>query len=534
MLKRIPILLIAGIVLLATALVLSEMRADSTLSTTFLFAAGIAWIVAVVLSWRGIHSYLLKRSTRYGANAVILSVLVLVILFLIGFLAERHPWRHDMTDAGAYTLSPKTLNVLQGLSKPIDIHVYYDRSTRSAVRDLLTEYTRRNRNLRVRMEDLNKDPEFAERFGVSELGTIVFDTGTKVVLLKTFGEEDVTNALIKATRDRSKKIYFVTDHGEKELTEKGLFGYSIAHAALLRENYAPQTLSIAQGGVVPPDCDLLVIAGPKSGYLEQELLVIRRYLEDGGRMLCLFDPRFHSGFEPYLSSWGIEVGNDRVVDPSPTGQLMGRGPTTPLVNRYGVHPITRQFRQPTYFPSVRSVRPQTLYRGSAETASLAFSSEESWAERDLNSRQIGFDENDLRGPISIAMAARLDLSTAVRAQESALQTARPEDDVRNEEILEKIGQLADKEARLVVFGDSEFASNSSFNDMGNGNLFLNAIAWLAEDEELIALRPKRSTARTVSLTNQQMRTLNIVAVAGLPIFFIVMGSLVTWRRRSRG
>jgi len=263
-------------------------------------------------------------------------------------------------------------------------------------------------------------------------------------------------------------------------------------------------------------------------------LTIQRYLEDGGRILCLFDPRFQSGFEPYLSRWGIDVGNDRVVDPSPTGQLMGRGATTPLVNRYGVHPITRQFRQPTYFPSVRSVRRQTLYQGSAETASLAFTSEQSWAEHDLNSRQIGFDENDLRGPISVAMASRLDISKAVPGQEAALQTSRPEDEMRAEDVLERSGQRSDQEARLVVFGDSEFASNSSFNDMGNGNLFLNAVAWLTEDEELIALRPKRSTSRTISLTTQQMRTLNFLAVGGLPLLIVAVGSWVTWRRRSRG
>jgi ABC-type uncharacterized transport system involved in gliding motility auxiliary subunit len=534
MVKRIPILLAVGILLLGTALGLSATRVSSKVATILLAAGGVAWILAVIFSWRSIHEYLLKRSTRYGANAVILSLLVLVILFLVGFLAERHPLRVDMTDAGEYTLSPKTLNVLQGLSVPIDIYVYYDRATRPAVRDLLTEYTRRNRNLRVRMEDLNKDPELAERFGVSELGTIAFDTGTKVVLLKTFGEEDVTNALIKATRVRSKNVYFVTDHGEKELDERGVFGYSIARDALLRENYTAQTLSLTQTGSIPADCDVLVVAGPKSGYLEQEQLAIRRYLETGGRLLCMFDPRFDCGLEGYVSVWGIAVGNDRVVDPSPTGQLMGGGPTTPLVNRYGVHDITRQFRQPTFFPSVRSVRRLPLYRGSAETASLAFTSEQSWAESDLTSRQISFDENDLRGPVSIAMASRLDLASVDVALEVALQTPRSDDDIRNEEAFEEIGGKSDEESRLVVFGDSEFAANNNFNDMGNGNLFLNAIAWLAEDEELIALRPKRSTSRTVRLSEQQMRMLNIFAVGALPAVIMVLGVLVTWRRRARG
>ena len=209
---------------------------------------------------------------------------------------------------------------------------------------------------------------------------------------------------------------------KRKLAKRGYSVFQSPTAALVRENYTPATLSIASTGIIPADCDLLVVAGPKSGYLEQELLAIRRYIEGGGRVLCMFDPRFQSGLEDYLRRWGIDIGDDRVVDPSPTGQLMGPGPTTPLVNRYGVHPITRQFRQPTYFPSVRSVRRLTLYQGAVEIASLAFTSEQSWAERDLASRQVGFDAGDLRGPVSIALAARLDLSTAERGIDLALQT----------------------------------------------------------------------------------------------------------------
>ena len=38
-------------------------------------------------------------------------------------------------------------------------------------------------------------------------------------------------------------------------------------------------------------------------------------------------------------------------------------------------------------------------------------------------------------------------------------------------------------ARLVVFGDSEFANNNLFPVQGNGNLFLNTVSWLAEGGE---------------------------------------------------
>ena len=45
------------------------------------------------------------------------------------------------------------------------------------------------------------------------------------------------------------------------------------------------------------------------------------------------------------------------------------------------------------------------------------------------------------------------------------------------------------EARLVVLGDADFSSNESINFVFNQSLLLNSIAWLSENEELIAKMP---------------------------------------------
>lgn len=534
--RRFWIIVSAGVALLVAAALLFTVRGwGGTLPTVLLATAGAAWSLAVVLSWRQLSHWMVKRSSRYGLNALVLSFLVAVILFLIGFVADRHAWRGDFTAASEYSLSDKTLKVLQGIRRQVDVYVFYDRATRDPAYDLLNEYARRNGLVRVHLEDLNKDPELAERLGVSSLGTIVFDTGEKAERIATLGEEDVTNALIKVTRPGKKKVYFLTEHGEKDITSKGINGYGVVAEVLRRENYDPVVLSLARATEVPSDCDVLVVAGAKSYMVEHELVAVRRYLESGGRLFCLFDPRFNCGLEYYMRAWGVNVGEDRIVDPSPTGQLLGRGAMVPLVNRYGVHAITRQFRQPTYFELARSVRPWEVYSGKAESAVLAFSSEQSWADGDVSSSKVTFgDPDDFPGPVPLAMAVRLDVAGLRPELEQALATRKPGEARAEEKALQAAGAVSGTEARLVVFGDSDFASNRNFPDMGNGNLFLNAIAWLAQDEDLIAVRAKDPDRRHVSLTKAQLGVLNLVALGVVPGLVAVLGIVVTLRRRARG
>jgi len=533
--QRFWIIVGCGIVLLLAAALSALMQGPGgSLATALLVAGGAVWTAAVMLSWRQLKGYLTQRSARYSVNAVVLSFLVAVILVLIGSLAGRSAWRADLTSSREYSLSEKTLKVLQGIRKRVDIYVYFDRSTRDSARDLLREYVRRNGLLHLHLEELNKDPERAERFGVSSLGTIVFDAGDKVERIGAISEEDVTNALIKVSRPGRKKVYFLADHGEKEIAGKGVAGYAVVAEALRRENYDPVSLSLAGGGTVPADCEVLVIAGPKSGFLEHEKLAVQRYLETGHRVLFLFDPRYTCGLEGYLRSWGVFVGDDRVVDPSPTGQLMGRGSSTPLVNRYGVHAITRQFRQPTYFELVRSVRTWNLYQGRAERVVLAFSGEQSWAESDVLSSQISQDANDTAGPVPIAMAVRLDITGLHPENETAIGTAKPGDARVDPEALSAAGAAAANESRLVVIGDSDFANNRNFPDLGNGNFFMNCVAWLAQDEDLIAVRPKDPDLRRVTLTKGQLGVLNLIVLGVVPAAMAIAGVIVTVRRRARG
>ena len=90
-----------------------------------------------------------------------------------------------------------------------------------------------------------------------------------------------------------------------------------------------------------------------------------------------------------------------------------------------------------------------------------------------------------------------------------------------------------KKAGIVVFGDSDFASNNYLNLSGNRDLFLNTVSWLAEEENLIAIRPKEGGSFFTPVTATQERLIFWLSMIVLPA--VVVGSGVAtymWRRRS--
>jgi len=176
------------------------------------------------------------------------------------------------------------------------------------------------------------------------------------------------------------------------------------------------------------------------------------------------------------------------------GQLFGAGPGMPLVADYDQSiPITKGFGIMTFFPYTSSVTPMDD-KGGYDIKSLLKTSPNSWAEVDLESTSKGvvFNENrDKPGPVTIGV------------------------------LIEK--SVGDKKMSLAVFGDSDFAKNSYWRNQGNADLFLNTINYLAEEEDLISVRPKEVDDRRVTLTQADVKTIFYLVVIAVPILVIIAG-----------
>jgi hypothetical protein len=183
--------------------------------------------------------------------------------------------------------------------------------------------------------------------------------------------------------------------------------------------------------------------------------------------------------------------------------LNGR-PYTPFAAQYGDHPITRELREAALFNTVRSVKPVEGAAGGL--APIVMTGEASWAETDFksledNSAQPG--ETEIVGAVPIAVAGE----AAIEPAEGA------------------------KRARLVVIGDSDFATNQLFNEFRNRDVFLNSVNWLLGDVEAISIRPATSRATRLQLTSEQFLQIRYLSLFVLPEAIAVLGVIAWWRRR---
>ncbi|MFY9804356.1 MAG: Gldg family protein [Candidatus Acidiferrales bacterium] len=478
-----------------------------TFSKILLIAGGVFVLAAIVIGIRGLIGFFSKRSAQQGTNTAILALAVLVILGLINFVGYRHHKRFDLTTEKLYTLSDQTRNIVRGLKQDVTV-LRFDKSPNSAFDDLMAEYKNLSGHFKFQDVDPQQKPEVAQEYGATHMGDVIVASGTHKEHVQTgaqgdVGEQDITGAILKATSDKVKEVCFATGHGEKALSDDGQDGYSQVDAGLKKENYTTKTVNLITENSVPADCSVLVIAGPKQSYYPQEAAMIGKYLDGGGEALIMEDPATDPKLDDLYKSWNIAVGSNVVVDASGMGRLFGGGPIIPLVADFGVSPITKGFQgSVTFFPLARTVSLADKSKSIPQAVELLKTSERSFTIPGLKpgETKISYDpKTDTLGPLSLGVAASR--------------------------------KVDDKDARLVVIGNSQFAANPWIGQQRNGDLFFNTIDWLAQDESLISIRPKAPTNRRVTLTEAQSTALRWLDLVFLPGLVIFSGIFIWWKRR---
>ena len=332
---------------------------------------------------------------------------------------------------------------------------------------------------------------------------MVFTSGAKRQDVMTAGEGEFTSALLKVTGGEQKKVAFVTGHGERALDGTDNASYQRAKAALEADNYAVTTLSLATGPV-PTDLAALLIAGPKQAWLDQERQALRDYLHQGGKVLLLYDPGADAKLGDVVAEYGLGLGQEIVAD---RADSLYPDIGVPVISTYVDSPITRGLPQ-TFFPGVAALTLPKQPAADVTVTPLAYTSDQSWTEKDVATPK--YDEGvDTRGPLAIAASVEATIQPAAGAQ----ATATP------------------RRSRLIVIGDTDFASNAYLNLAANRDLLVNAVNWLAESEDLITIRPKPLEDRTIFLTPTQANVIWYSTVLVLPLLVLGAGASLWWSRR---
>ncbi|MGE0702915.1 MAG: GldG family protein [Vicinamibacterales bacterium] len=493
----------------------------------YLAWAGLACMLLYTVSqWREIGGAMSKRQARYGALSASSVLIVLGILVAVNYIGRRQNVRWDLTAAQQFSLSDQTRNVLQGLEGPLEIMAFAPDTDFQRFRDVLEGYEYESSQVTAEYVDPDRRPTVAQQYAIEQYGTVLVSYQGRSERTVSLTEQDITNAIIKVVSGETRTVYFTQGHGEKDPESNERDGYSSVAEALRRENYAVDTVVLAQEGRVPENASVVVVAGPRQDFLQPEVDALATYLGNAGKVLLLLDPP-QSADEPPMAnllqlaqSWNIELSNDLVVDASGMGRILGTDASVPVAANYPDHAITQRFGFITAYPLARSVRPIPGGANGRVAAPFIESSPRSWAEADMKALladgELSLDEasGDVAGPVPLGTAVSAPAAKPAPAEGTEADPDAPA-----------------PESRIAVVGDADFAANATLGIQGNRDMFLNIVGWLSQQENLIAIRPRAPEDRRITLTATQQNNILWLSIVIVPAIVFGTGVYTWWRRR---
>ncbi len=456
-----------------------------------------------------------SKGTLYAGVTGASAFLLALILLVLNVLAARSELSWDLTKDRLNTLSEESVRALAALDRDVSLLAFYraGEPAQEQFELLFRRYGALSPRFSYRFIDPEASPALAKEYGITgekERVLLLADSGKLQVRIKDASEESLTNALVRATHQVVRTLYFINGHGESTVEDEGPSGLSAMAKRMESEGLKAESLTLGMQEEIPENAAALVLAGPSEELQPGEVEMVRRYLERGGRVLFMLEPMADAGFDDVLALYNLEVGDDLVVDPA--SRIVGSNEFAPVSLSYNEQTeIGRGFNLQTVFPTARSVVPLYLAESGATARPLVLTMQSAWAETDLDGLKKGEEAKrsnaEKGGPFALAATS-----------------TKP---------LPKREDGPSGETRIVLFGDRDFATNKFSAIQGNGDLFLNSLNWLCEQSDRITIRPRLREASRLFLDAGKQSLLFFIALDLLPISLLALGLTIWMVRRSR-
>ncbi len=484
------------------------------LPNLLLAGGALLLLLFTVLQPDAVRQLLSGRAVRYGGSTTLAILFFAAIFAIFYYIAyQNSDWRYDTTETSEFTPLPETIELLGRLEQPVHVLAFYATQSggRTQAEEQLNALQAYSDKLTYEFIDPVANPLAAQQYDISPAGTMVFTTNNGEVAAESSGLTDraIHTALLKIIDPGDKKVYFLTGHGELDSEDFSEFGLSTAQSAGQDLGYTIEKLDLRVAGAVPADAVAVVMAGQQVPAQPEEVEALRTYLNNGGAFFLardlLEEPAEQAVAQDPLTAmlrdeWGIVVHYDLIIDPvsffagqqfSPIGVGYGSSPVTNDLDQYG-----------TVFNLARSI--ESLPVDGITKINLVTTSDEAWGEANLTAVQQQNvaepnDGEDVMGPLTLGVSA----------------------------------ENGGTNGRLIVFGDTDFLSNSAITIGGNNLLFSNALNWLADDEVVVDLTPRETVDRQLVVDQSQLGLLWIMTVCLGPGIMAAIGISLWYARRNK-
>ncbi|MCB0341669.1 MAG: GldG family protein [Pseudobdellovibrionaceae bacterium] len=489
----------------------------------------LTFIAAFVVDFRFYLEFLTMRTTKSGMNMGLMIVLALVLIVSVNVLSLRHNKTFDMTEEKINSLADQTLSVLKGLKEDLTVKVFYldekDQQNKQAVKGLVEQYQENSNKVKIQFVNAYVNQAEAQEYlkRGDRFAVFVEYKGRKVRVEEPNSEraeEKFTSAIVKATRDKVKKVYFLTGHGERSYDSQDTQGMQEFKTLLEDASFEVAKLNLLKGEDIPEDASIIAIVGPDGQILDSEIAALTSWAKKGGKLFIAADPGLRHGINRLTENLGVHFDDKYILNVRTV--VAGGSPATVLGTIYDkAHPITDKLQMNPFRPFEDQI---TLFDvASSLTKSAGDSTPGQKVVELVKTSPSTFSSPDLRPQ----PGTKVERESFVLGMAVEWDTAEAAKDA--EEAKEKPTEVIKTAA--VVFGDSDFLNSRNIFVGYNRDIAMNSIAFLGEESDLISIRPKVPKGTTLKLTSSSQRVA-VIAGLSLPLLLLIASGFAWQRRRS--
>jgi ABC-type uncharacterized transport system involved in gliding motility auxiliary subunit len=449
-------------------------------------------------------------------KAIVVGAVLLAVVVGANLLAYGHNAQADLSAAHRFSLAPQTKAVLDQVKSSLEVRAFLNNAGSQArdARFLLARYHELNRHISFSVVDPDADPTAARRFGISQYSTVVLAYKGRRVEAQSVNELDISTAILRLVRGGTKTVCVLAGHGEPGLDDASGQGLSKVDDVFRHNAYDVRTLDLTVGqAAVPSECVALFDFAPRDPLGPQEVAAINSYAKAAGRVMIVASSLTNADPNPLTEPWGVHFLGGLVIDPQ---RSEGGDPTNVVIESLpSASPVDDGVTR-LQFPASAGLAPSKDQREGLSVERLAVTSGASWLESNPDN-EMQLDPGDIPGPVIVATASddsHVETSGEQRVPGGGARVVR---------------------TRVLVTASDTWLTNDFLDRLSNRRFFVNGLAWLTQDEQLIATTAQVSTDRSLPLTTERQARILVLTVGLVPGLIIGAGLLAHfgWRRRRR-